>query len=104
MRVPLALIGPVEPETASTLTRALEAGHPVDTEAGGLAADVLTPNRVRALMYPFAQKYLELVVLVPNRAIEAAQQALWDVLRVVTEPVGGKIRSPSLREISFRRR
>ena len=81
------LIG-VEPETAPTLTRALEAGHPVDAEAGGVAADSLAPKQVGALMYPIAQQYVERVVLVPDRAIEAAQQTLWDVLRIVTEPGG----------------
>jgi threonine dehydratase len=81
------LIG-VEPETAPTLTRALEAGRPVDTEAGGIAADSLAPKQVGALMYPIAQRYVERVVLVPDRAIETAQQMLWDVLRIVTEPGG----------------
>jgi threonine dehydratase len=81
------LIG-VEPETAPTLTRALQAGRPVDTEAGGIAADSLAPKQVGALMYPIAQRYVERVVLVPDRAIEAAQQMLWNVLRIVTEPGG----------------
>jgi threonine dehydratase len=81
------LIG-VEPETAPTLTRALEAGRPVDSEAGGIAADSLAPKQVGALMYPIAQRYVERVVLVPDRAIETAQQMLWNVLRVVTEPGG----------------
>jgi threonine dehydratase len=81
------LIG-VEPETAPTLTRALEAGHPVDAEAGGVAADSLAPKQVGALMYPIAQQYVERVVLVSDRDIEAAQQRLWDVLRIVTEPGG----------------
>jgi len=81
------LIG-VEPEMAPTLTRALEAGRPVDAEAGGIAADSLAPKQVGALMYPIAQQYVERVVLVPDRAIEAAQQALWDVMRIVTEPGG----------------
>lgn len=36
----------VEPFASPTLTRALEAGRPVDAEAGGLAADSLAPKRV----------------------------------------------------------
>ena len=36
----------VEPEAAPTLTRALEAGKPVDAPAGGIAADSLAPRRV----------------------------------------------------------
>ena len=39
----------VEPERAPTLTRALEAGAPVDAEAGGVAADSLAPRRVGEL-------------------------------------------------------
>ncbi len=34
----------VEPEAAPTLARALEAGRPVDAEAGGIAADSLAPR------------------------------------------------------------
>lgn len=81
------LIG-VEPEKAPTLARALDAGRPVDTEAGGVAADSLAPKRVGALMFPIARRYVERVVLVPDGAIEAAQQTLWDVMRIVTEPGG----------------
>ena len=81
------LIG-VEPEAAPTLTRALEAGRPVDAEAGGIAADSLAPRQVGALMFPIAQRYVERVVLVSDRAIETAQQALWNGLRIVTEPGG----------------
>jgi threonine dehydratase len=78
----------VEPEAAPTLTRALEAGKPVDAPAGGIAADSLAPRRVGELMFPLAQKYVERVVLVEDQAIRRAQQALWDVLRVVAEPGG----------------
>lgn len=78
----------VEPEAAPTLYRALEAGRPVDAEAGGIAADSLAPRRVGELMFPIAQKYVERVLLVPDAAILRAQAALWDVLRVVAEPGG----------------
>jgi len=78
----------VEPETAPTLTRALEAGHPVDAEAGGIAADSLAPRRVGELMFPIAQRHVERVVLVPDDAIAAAQRTLWDTLRLVAEPGG----------------
>ncbi len=78
----------VEPEKAPTLARALEAGRPVDAEAGGIAADSLAPKRVGELMFPIAQRYVSQSCLVPDEAIEAAQQALWEVLRVVAEPGG----------------
>jgi threonine dehydratase len=83
----LKLVG-VEPVEAPTLSRALEAGKPVDAPAGGIAADSLAPRRVGELMFPLAQKYVERVVLVEDEAIRRAQQALWDVLRVVAEPGG----------------
>lgn len=78
----------VEPVAAPTLLRALEAGRPVDAEAGGIAADSLAPRRVGELMFPIAQRYVERVVLVTDDAIRQAQQALWDGLRIVAEPGG----------------
>jgi threonine dehydratase len=81
------LIG-VEPELAPTLTRALQAGQPVDAEAGGIAADSLAPQRVGQLMFPLAQRHVERVVLVSDDAIRGAQEALWRELRVVAEPGG----------------
>ncbi len=78
----------VEPEAAPTLTRALEAGSPVDAPAGGIAADSLAPRRVGELMFPLAQKHVERVVLVADDAIHRAQEALWETLRIVAEPGG----------------
>lgn len=86
----------VEPETAPTLTRALEAGKPVDAEAGGIAADSLAPRRVGELMFPLAKKSVKRVQLVPDQAIGEAQQKLWEVLRVVTEPGGAAAFAPLL--------
>ncbi len=83
----MRIIG-VEPEAAPTLAMALEAGHPVDAPAGGIAADSLAPKRVGELMFPIAQKYIDQVVLVPDDAIEAAQNSLWNILRVAAEPGG----------------
>lgn len=83
----IRLIG-VEPRLAPTLTRALEAGRPVDAEAGGVAADSLAPKRVGELMFPLAQKYVERVLLLEDDAIRAAQRALWESLRIASEPGG----------------
>jgi threonine dehydratase len=84
-RVPL--IG-VEPEAAPTLTRALEAGKPVDAPAGGVAADSLAPRQVGQLMFPIAQRHVRQTVLVTDDAIREAQRTLWRVLRIVAEPGG----------------
>ena len=78
----------VEPEASPTLTRALEAGHPVDAEVGGLAADSLAPRQVGQLVFPIVQKYAAGTVLVTDEAIAEAQKLLWRVLRLVAEPGG----------------
>jgi threonine dehydratase len=78
----------VEPRTAPTLYRAREAGRPVDAEAGGIAAESLAPRQVGQLMFPLAQKYVEQAVLVEDDAIREAQQTLWRVMRVASEPGG----------------
>ena len=78
----------VEPEGAPTLDTALRAGHPVDAPAGSIAADSLAPRRVGDLMFPIAQAHVERVVLVSDDHIRAAQERLWDILRLVVEPGG----------------
>ena len=78
----------VEPYASPTLTRALEAGRPVDAEAGGLASDSLAPHRVGERVFPIAKDHVHSVVLVTDEAIMAAQKALWQVLRIVAEPGG----------------
>jgi threonine dehydratase len=83
----IKLIG-VEPEAAPTLYSARRAGRPVDAPAGGIAADSLAPKRVGELMFPIAQSYVSDVILVSEAAIQAAQETLWRVLRVATEPGG----------------
>jgi threonine dehydratase len=78
----------VEPALAPTLSKALEAGRPVDAPAGGIAADSLAPRRVGELMFPIARDYVERVVLVEDEAIARAQRTLWETLRIVAEPGG----------------
>jgi threonine dehydratase len=78
----------VEPVLAPTLSKALEAGKPVDSPAGGIAADSLAPKQVGQLMFPIAQKYVEKVVLVEDDAILASQKALWSDLRITAEAGG----------------
>jgi threonine dehydratase len=78
----------VEPELAPTLARALEAGRPVDAEAGGIAADSLAPRRVGELVFPIVQRHVHKTVLVTEDAIRDAQRQLWKTLRIVVEPGG----------------
>src|SRR4051812_15042368 len=70
----------VEPTTAPTLTKALEAGRPVDAEAGGLAADSLAPRQVGQIVFPIVQRYAPRTVLVTDEAIAEAQKTLWRAL------------------------
>jgi threonine dehydratase len=78
----------VEPFAAPTLTRALKAGHPVDAEAGGLAADSLAPRRVGERVFSIAKEHVHGTVLVADEAIRRAQDELWQTLRIVAEPGG----------------
>jgi threonine dehydratase len=70
------------------LSGALRAGRPIDSAAGGIAADSLAPRRVGELMFPIAQRHVDRVVLVRDADIWRAQAALWDSLRLVAEPGG----------------
>jgi threonine dehydratase len=76
----------VEPEASPTLAKALAAGHPVDAETGGIAADSLAPRRVGEVVFPIARRYVDRVVLVSDAAIRQAQRSLWDRIRIVAEP------------------
>ncbi len=78
----------VEPEAAPTLTSALAAGRPVDAASGGIAADSLAPKRVGERVFPIVQRHVDRVVLVADEAIRAAQNALWQTIRIVAEPGG----------------
>jgi threonine dehydratase len=78
----------VEPEGAPTLHRAFEAGHPVDAPAEGIAADSLAPKRVGEMMFPIAEAFVERSILVSDEDIIAAQKALWNRARIISEPGG----------------
>jgi threonine dehydratase len=78
----------VEPEAAPTLTYALKAGRPVDSPAGGIAADSLAPKRVGELMFAISERHVHSVLLVSDLEIQQAQEALWKILRIVAEPGG----------------
>lgn len=78
----------IEPEGAPTLHRAFEAGHPVDAPAEGIAADSLAPKRVGEMMFPLAEAFVERSILVSDDDIIAAQKALWNRVRIVSEPGG----------------
>jgi len=78
----------VEPIEAPTLQRALSAGRPVDSPAGGIAADSLAPRQVGQQMFPIAQKFVNSALLVSDEEIVAAQKTLWETTRIIAEPGG----------------
>jgi threonine dehydratase len=78
----------VEPVNAPTLNLALKAGRPVDSPAGGIAADSLAPRQVGQQMFPIAQKFVSDSVLVSDEEIVDAQKRLWERVRIVAEPGG----------------
>jgi threonine dehydratase len=78
----------VEPVEAPTLQRALSAGRPVDSPAGGIAADSLAPRQVGQQMFPIAQKFVHSALLVSDDEIITAQKRLWEATRIIAEPGG----------------
>jgi threonine dehydratase len=83
----IAVFG-VEPEGAPTLTKALSAGTPVDAETGSIAADSLAPRRIGERVFPVLRRHVRAALLVSDADIRAAQDALWDRVRLVVEPGG----------------
>jgi len=78
----------IEPTEAPTLQRALSAGHPVDSPAGGIAADSLAPRQVGQQMFPIAQRFVHSALLVSDEEIINAQKRLWETTRIIAEPGG----------------
>jgi threonine dehydratase len=77
----------VEPADVPTLTYALRAGAAVDAPVGSIAVDSLAPRRIGSLVFDVVRDRV-VAVLVSDDDIRAAQQHLWQRLRVVVEPGG----------------
>lgn len=78
----------VEPERIPTLHAALAAGHPVNVEVGGVAADSLGARRIGALAFEVLSAHPVQSILVTESAIIQARQRLWDQLQLVSEHAG----------------
>ncbi|WP_199720810.1 threonine/serine dehydratase [Azospirillum cavernae] len=78
----------VESVGAPTLARALAAGHPVEVDVHGLAADSLGARRIGDHGFALAQAHLHASLLVEDDEIREAQRRLWQELRLVAEPGG----------------
>ena len=77
----------VETADCPTLHDALVAGAPVDVEVGGVAADSLGARRIGSICWSVRDR-IDHSVLVEDDDVRAAQQRLWDSVRVVAEPGG----------------
>ena len=66
----------------------MDAGHPVDVTVESIAADSLGARRTGSINLAIAERYVDHVALVADDAIRAAQRALWQTARIVTEPGG----------------
>jgi threonine dehydratase len=75
----------VEPETIPTLHTALGAGHPIDIDVSGIAADSLGARRIGTIAYNVAVRTGVRSVLVTDNAIIAARRLLWDHHRIAIE-------------------
>ncbi|MDQ0313987.1 threonine/serine dehydratase [Amorphus orientalis] len=78
----------VEPDTSHCLKAARDAGHPVDVDVSGVAADSLGARRVGDLVFAQARAFLDDAVTVPDAAIRTAQARLWRELGIAAEPGG----------------
>jgi threonine dehydratase len=76
----------VEPEACPSLYQALAAGHPVDVEVSGVAADSLGARRVGKLGFELARSAVAQSLLVNDDAIRQARSWLWRDLRLAVEP------------------
>jgi threonine dehydratase len=79
-------VQPVEPEECPDLAEAIEAGHPVATEVGGIAADSLGAPHIGDIAFAVAQEQQVTPVLVAEADILAARSFLWERVRVLAEP------------------
>ncbi|MCF3101851.1 serine/threonine dehydratase [Streptomyces roseoverticillatus] len=78
----------VEPAGSRALHAALEAGHVVDVTVDSVAADALGARRVSETALAAARHADVTSLLVPDEAVTAARQALWDERRIAVEPAG----------------
>ncbi len=79
-RVPVT---PVEPDGCPALHAALAAGHPVDVEVGGVAADSMGAPRIGAHAFAVARRLGTRSALVTGEQVLAARRWLWDRCRVL---------------------
>jgi threonine dehydratase len=78
----------VEPESSQCLRAALDAGAPVDVDVAGIAADSLGAKRIGQTPWEVVRRYVDEAVVVSDDDIRSTQRAIWDELRLISEPGG----------------
>jgi threonine dehydratase len=91
----------VEPETSQCLRAALEAGTPVDVEVAGVAADSLGAKQIGGVPWAVVRRFVDEAVVVGDDDIRATQRAIWDELRLISEP-GGAAALAAIRTGAYR--
>lgn len=91
----------VEPESSQCVRAALAADRPVDVTVAGVAADSLGARRIGQVPWGVVRRYVDAAVVVTDDDIRAAQRAIWDDLRLVSEP-GGAAALAAIRAGAYR--
>ena len=91
----------VEPQTSQCLRAALDAGAPVDVEVAGVAADSLGAVQIGRVPWEVVRRYVHEAVVVADDDIRATQRAIWDELRLISEP-GGAAALAAIRTGAYR--
>lgn len=76
----------VETEGTATYAAAVAAGRPIDVDVSGLVADSLGAPRIGTHPWRALRAAGATSVVVPDDAVAAARERLWQWLRVVVEP------------------
>ena len=88
LRVPSARVVGVEPAGAAKLTRARAAGRPVQLASTSGLADGLLAVAVGDLPFAHHAAYVDEVVTVEDGVLRGAMRALFDRMKLVSEPSG----------------
>lgn len=91
----------VEPETSQCLRAALGAGEPVEVEVAGLAADSLGAKQIGRAPWEVVRQFVDEAVVVTDDDIRATQRAIWEDLRLISEP-GGAAALAAIRAGAYR--
>jgi threonine dehydratase len=91
----------VEPATSQCLRAALAAGAPLEVGVAGVAADSLGAKQIGRVPWEVVRRYVDDAVVVADDDIRSTQRAIWDDLRLISEP-GGAAALAAIRTGAYR--